>query len=271
MFVVAAVTESIRAWWTEGRELVQSEDALNAFLLIWLIVPVVFFSISESKLPGYIVPVLAAGTLLLAEYVRRQVSADERPKLLLIVLHSVAAALPLVPAVMLRYIVFQHRLPWGEATAISCGFAAVLAIGIAVTLRGQLGLRVMRFVTLVPVVVAVAAVLRIGAPALDATLSARPLAAEISRVESKPLPVAVFQISRETEYGLEFYRNQNVDRYELGQVPSGEHLLVAPEGWQTNIAKRTLGRRVAYLGSFAPQGLDYYWVSAPRMEQKGSH
>ena len=118
-------------------------------------------------------------------------------------------------------------------------------------------------------VVVLAAVLRLGAPALDATISARPLAAAITRVESKPLPVAVFQISRETEYGLEFYRNQSVDRYELGQMPPGEHLLVAPEGWQANISKRTLGRRVSYLGSFAAQGLDYYWVSAPGMEQKG--
>ena len=268
-FVVAAVSESIRAWWAEGRELLQSKSALNAFLLIWLIVPVVFFSISESKLPGYIVPALPAGTLLLAEYVRRQVSADERPHLLLIVVHSAAASLPIVPAMMLPYVLLQHRLPWGKATAISYGFAVVLAIGIAITLRGQFGLRVLRFVTLVPVVVVLAAVLRLGAPALDATISARPLAAAITRVESKPLPVAVFQISRETEYGLEFYRNQSVDRYELGQMPPGEHLLVAPEGWQANISKRTLGRRVSYLGSFAAQGLDYYWVSAPGMEQKG--
>jgi 4-amino-4-deoxy-L-arabinose transferase-like glycosyltransferase len=262
MFAVEAVTERIRAWWAQGRELLQSETGLNAFLLIWLMVPVVFFSFSESKLPGYIVPALPAGTLLLAEYVRRRISADEHEQLLPIVLHSVVASLPIVPAMLLPYVLQQHRLPWGQATAISCGFAVVLVIGIAITLRSQFGLRVLRFVTLVPVVVAVAAVLRLGAPVLDATLSARPLAAALRRVESKPLPVAVFQISRETEYGIEFYCNQSTDRYELGQVPSGEHLLVAPEGAQTNIARRTPGRRVAYLGSFAAQGLDYYWVSA---------
>ncbi len=52
----------------------QSEDALPAFLMIWLIVPIVFFSFSASKLPGYILPALPAGTLLLAEYVRRHVA-----------------------------------------------------------------------------------------------------------------------------------------------------------------------------------------------------
>jgi 4-amino-4-deoxy-L-arabinose transferase-like glycosyltransferase len=261
MFVVAALTETVRAWWTERRKMFQTEDALNGFLIIWLIVPVVFFSISASKLPGYIVPALPAGTLLLAEYVRRHIGDDERPQILLTVLHSVVAVLPMVPAMMLQSILLQHRLPWNKATAISCGFAGLLVIGLALTLRGQAGLRMLRFVTLVPVVLVVAAVLRLGASALEATLSARPLAAEISRVDTKALPLAVLRASRETEYGLQFYRNQSIARYESGQVPSGEHVLVAPAGLRTGIEKRVVGRRVSYLGSFAPQGLDYYWIS----------
>ena len=229
--------------------------------MIWLIVPVAFFSFSASKLPGYILPALPAGTLLLAEYVRRHVTDDDhRPSLLLIVLHSMVASLPVVAALMMQYIVFHHSLPWGRATAISAGFAAVLAVGITLTLRRPLGLRVLRFVTLVPVVLAVAAVLRLGAPSLDATLSARPLAQEINRVDNRSLPLAILRLSRETEYGLHFYRDQKILRYEAGEVPAGEHLLITPEGWQKNIAKWTPGRRVTYVGSFAEQGMDYYWV-----------
>jgi 4-amino-4-deoxy-L-arabinose transferase-like glycosyltransferase len=261
VFVAASFAESIRVWWTERREMLASEDALNAFLVIWLIVPVVFFSLSRSKLPGYIVPALPAGTLLLAEYVRRRVTDGERPSIVLIVLHSVAAAAPIVPALMVQYMILQHRLPWGKAAAISFTFAGVLAIGIAITLCTKLGFGGLRFVTLVPIVLAVAAILRLGAPALDTTLSVRPLASEISHLESKPLPLAVFGVSRQTEYGLAFYRNQIIERYEPGQIPGGEHLVVAPEGSQTAIAKQVAGRRVSYLGSFAPQGLDYYWVS----------
>jgi 4-amino-4-deoxy-L-arabinose transferase-like glycosyltransferase len=260
-FASMALVESIRAWWTEKRELFQSEDALTVFLVIWLIVPVAFFSFSASKLPGYILPALPAGTLLLAEYVRRHAFDDDRSSLPLIVLHSVVAALPVVAALMTQYIVFHHSLPWGRATAISAGFAAVLAIGITLTLRRPLGLRVLRFVTLVPVVLAVAAVLRLGAPSLDATLSARPLAQEINRVDNRSLPLAILRLSRETEYGLHFYRDQNILRYEAGEIPAGEHLLITPEGWQKNIAKWTPGRRVTYVGSFAEQGMDYYWVA----------
>jgi 4-amino-4-deoxy-L-arabinose transferase-like glycosyltransferase len=262
VFVVASLAERVRVWWTARRQILDSERALDVFLVIWLAVPVAFFSLSQSKLPGYIVPALPAGTLLLAEYVRRRVANSESPSTFLIVLHAITAAAPIVPALMIQYLVLQHRLPWGRGAEISVTFAAVLAIGIALTLRTKLGFGALRFITLIPVVLAVAALLRLGAPALDSMLSVRPLANEISHLESKPLPLAVAGVSRETEFGLAFYRNQIIDRYESGEIPADEHLVVAPEGSQTAIAKQVAGRRVSYLGSFAPQGLDYYWVSA---------
>ncbi len=261
MFVCAALFESIREWWKNKRESSWPLDDLSMFLLIWFAVPVVFFSFSSSKLPGYILPALPAATLLLSEYVRRHVADDDPPSVLLIVLHSAVAASPVIAALMLQSIVLQHRLRWGQATAISFGLAAALAAGVALTLRGRFGLRVLRFVTLVPVVLAVAVMLRLRSPLLDVTLSTRPLSQEISRVDNQTLPTAILRLPRETEYGLQFYRNQTIARYELGQIPNGEHLLVAREGWQKNIAKWTIGRRVTYLGSFAPQGLDYYWVA----------
>lgn len=261
VLAIAPLTESVRAWWVEWDKELQPEDSLNVFLAIWLLVPIVFFSLSQSKLPGYILPVLPAGALLAAEYVRRRLSANEGPGILLTFVHSVVAAAPIVPALMIQYLVLQHRLPWGKATVISLSVAAVLAIGIAVSLRTKLGLSSLRFVTLVSVVLTLGTVLRLGSPAVDSTLSARPLANELARLESKPLPLAVFQIKRETEYGLAFYRNQTISRYERGEIPFGEHLVIAPEGSQVVLAKQVAGRRVSYLGSFAPQGLDYYWVA----------
>jgi 4-amino-4-deoxy-L-arabinose transferase-like glycosyltransferase len=259
VFVAASLAETIRVWWAERQEMLASEDALNAFLVIWLAVPVVFFSLSQSKLPGYIVPALPAGTLLLAEYVRRRATVQS-PSTFLIVLHSIVAAGLIVPALMIQYVVLQHQLPWSKAATISFTFAAVLAIGIVITLRTKPGLGALRFVTIIPVLLAVWALLGRGVNALDSTLSARPLANEINNLQ-KPLPMAVFRVSRETEYGLAFYQNQVIDRYELGQVPAGEHLVVAPVGSQAAIANEVTGRRALRLERFAPQGLDCYWVS----------
>jgi 4-amino-4-deoxy-L-arabinose transferase-like glycosyltransferase len=265
VFAVAAVAEISRAWWAERGKLLKSENAqedeLNLFLLIWLLVPVVFFSLSQSKLPGYILPALPAGALLLADYVRRHVVGDHLPGTPAIVLHAVVAAGLIVPALLLGQILVLHHIIWSTPTFIALAFAAILAIGIAVTLRLPTGLRMLRFVTLIPVVLAVAAALRLYAPALNDNLSARPLAVELSKLESKPLPLAVFHARRETEFGLAFYRNQEIDRYEAGEIPSGDHLVVAPAGSRDDLVKQLAGRRTLYLGTFAPQHLDYYWVS----------
>ncbi|HUJ95387.1 MAG TPA: glycosyltransferase family 39 protein [Terriglobales bacterium] len=262
VFFVAAAFESVRAWWAERREFLQAENALQGFLLIWIAVPLVFFSISRSKLPGYIVPALPAGTLLLAEYLREHIIDNDRPNYILSILHGLVAAAPLVPAMMMQSVIAQHRLPRGRPLAISIAFAAILAIGIIATLQSKAGLRMFRFVTLVPVLLIVTAVLRLGAPSLDATLSARPVAAEISRLGAGPLPLVLWLVPRETEFGLQFYGNQEIVRYETGKLPRGQLLLLAPEAWQKHVAKLAGDRRVSYLGSNAPQGIDYYWVAA---------
>ncbi len=262
VFVTAAVFEIVRAWWAERSRLFESGDALNAFLFLWLVIPVAFFSLSHSKLPGYILLAIPAGPLLVAEYVRRHVTDQGRPSVVLNTLHALVAGALLVPALNVAYLILQHRLPWGRGTMIASAVALVIAVGIAVTLAGKLGLRLLYFVTLIPVVLAVAALLKIGGPIVDQTLSARPLARQLSEMEMKPMPIAVLGVKRETEFGLAFYRNQTVSRYEMREVPDEEHLLVAPEGTGRAIARFTGSRRASYLGTFAPQQLDFYWIAA---------
>jgi 4-amino-4-deoxy-L-arabinose transferase-like glycosyltransferase len=264
VFVLAAISEVGHAGLKERRALLAGEDALSLFLVLWLAVPIAFFSLAQSKLPGYILPAIPAGPLLVVEYVRRHVEAEHRPAGWILVLHALVAAGILVPGVLIAYLLLEHRLPWGMATVVTSAVALGLAIGITVTLAGKLGLRALYFVTLVPVVLTVAALIRIGAPVLDQTLSARPLAQQLASMETKTLPVAVLAVRRETEYGLAFYRNQVIRRYELQQVPEEEHLLVAPEGARTAIAQFVGSRRVSYLGTFAAQHLDFYWVAAAR-------
>jgi hypothetical protein len=81
-------------------------------------------------------------------------------------------------------------------------------------------------------------------------------------METHPLPLAVYHVRRELEYGLTFYRNRLTFNYDWGSVPQQEHLLVAPENSQVEIAKLVAGRRVSYLGHYAGQHVDYYWIAA---------
>jgi hypothetical protein len=153
-------------------------------------------------------------------------------------------------------------LPAGRPMYVVLAVAFVLCAAIALTLASHWRLRMLRFVTLIPVVLSVAAVLKLGTVSIDQTLSARPLALELSAVEMHQLPLAVYGVSREMEYGLTFYRNQTPARYERDGVPAGDHLLVAPTTWKGDVAGRTAGRHVTLLSHYAPQNVDYYWVSA---------
>ena len=267
-FVIAAVVQRIGLSWAKrtpaDRADSDFEYQFSGFACCWLIVPLVFFSVSRSKLPGYILPAVPAGALLLAEYLRQRFLRNESgaPAKGLVVVHALLAGCLIIPAFLIAYLITQHRLPGGQAMLVEVAVAFVLCAGIALTLASKAGLRMLRFVTLIPVVLSVGAVLKLGSVALDQTLSARPLALEIAGIETHPLPLAVYHVRRELEYGLTFYRNQLTFNYDWGSVPSGEHLLVAPENSQVEIAKLVAGRRVSYLGHYAAQHVDYYWVAA---------
>ena len=261
VFVILAFAQSVRVWWAErGRER-DLELQFRVFACCWLIVPLLFFSISRSKLPGYILPGVPAAVVLLSDYLRQQLEQESPLPRWMAILHALIACAPIVPAAMVAYIVTEHRLPADRPTWIALAIAFVLTIGIAVTLAGRLQWRMARFVTLIPVVLAVAAVLKLGTTAIDQKLSTRPLAIELHSMETQRLPVAVCGVSREVEYGLEFYRDQIISRYETGNIPASEHLLVAAPDWKPNVTEWTKARRVSLLGHYAPQNLDYYWIA----------
>jgi 4-amino-4-deoxy-L-arabinose transferase-like glycosyltransferase len=264
LLVGVAFLKAVRVWWAERK----SPDGfdldlqLNIFACIWLVIPVIFFSLSRSKLPGYILPAVPAGAVLLADDLRRRFEDSQSLTKSIAIVHALIAAAPVIPAILIAYLVVQHRLPGGRPMFIALAVGFLICAAIAVTLVSRVGLNMLRFVTLIPVVLAAAAVLKLGTVAIDQTLSARPLAAELASVETHTLPVAVCGASRELEYGLAFYRNQVISRYELGQAPAEEHLLVALPTWNVAIADHTAGRRVSFLGHYAPQDVDYYWVAA---------
>src|SRR5206468_4693107 len=47
-------------------------DAFPEFLVLWTVIPVVFFSVSQSKLPGYILPSIPPITILTGDYLFRR-------------------------------------------------------------------------------------------------------------------------------------------------------------------------------------------------------
>jgi 4-amino-4-deoxy-L-arabinose transferase-like glycosyltransferase len=62
--VLVAGFASSRRWSWRGRGAV---DLMRVFALAWVVVPLVFFSLSKSKIPGYILPALPGAALLIGE------------------------------------------------------------------------------------------------------------------------------------------------------------------------------------------------------------
>jgi 4-amino-4-deoxy-L-arabinose transferase-like glycosyltransferase len=287
LVLVAAVVERVRAIWSQGIKAFSTstaEDSWQLFLLLWMSVPIVFFSASHSKLPGYIMPAVPAGALLIADYLalrwrdgnigKNEVgeghlseihSGDIRkgadPKLRsFAVSHGVLCGLLIFAAFSAASIAIHRRISAGTLAYIGAAVAAVTAIGIAGVLLSRAGVRLLSRVTLIAVVISVAVVIRIAAPVIDATQSARPVAETIRSFSQEPVPVAIYHINRMQEYGLEFYLNRATEMYEAGHIPAAAHVVVAAHNTQVDIAQLVPGRRVSYLTSIPAQKLDLYWV-----------
>jgi 4-amino-4-deoxy-L-arabinose transferase-like glycosyltransferase len=253
VFVVASVVWIGRKW----RE--RDADTLNTCLLIWIVVVVAFFSISESKLPGYILPAIPPGILLLANYLREKIIS--RPHPVLVALHAISSSSIVFAALVLRYTLLQHRFIWSAAITVPLVAAIAIAVVIAIFLF-KTGFAGLRMATLVPAVVALAVAIRFGAQPLNDQLSARAVSDALAQVSPRNLPVAAVLVSRELEFGLQFYRNQPIPRYELSHAPTGEHLVVAREGFQKAFARDVPGRKIVPLGNFPEQKLEFFYVSA---------
>jgi 4-amino-4-deoxy-L-arabinose transferase-like glycosyltransferase len=275
LFVVPALIDAGKTEWKRWRVASQptngqpttvdagDDDGLPTFLFIWIIVPIVFFSISRAKLPGYILPSIPAAALLTAEYVHR-LKAIPR---LLISFHALLCAVLMVAALMAPFAMMKVPPPsyMGMFMAVTGG---VIAFMVLLMVRRE-GARVLHFVTLVPTILAVAFLLRPAAATIDRTQSARPInqrLAELGVVASDP--VATFNVKRQVAYGLDFYRNQPISHYEQegpldmpSGVPSGKHVVVAKEGSLGAVKAVAGDREVKSIGTFPPQHLEFFQVS----------
>jgi 4-amino-4-deoxy-L-arabinose transferase-like glycosyltransferase len=262
VFVIAALVDAIRDWKFSTNQPPGSED-LRTFLTLWLLLPIIFFSFSQSKLAGYILPSVPAGAILLADFIRRRKEAEVMPSWWLTLLHALLCAAMLAAALIVPFKLLKQPMSRNAIiVAVALALTAILALWLSLYNQGY---RVLRFITLVPVLIAFSLVLRGTAPIIDVLQSARPVQARISALGQVPT-VAVYDVPRSVEYGLGFYRNQYVPNYEH-ETPDVDHLVVAAAGSQKELEYWLPRRSVTRVGGFGWQHLDFYLVSGKPSEQ----
>jgi len=279
VYAITALSSAAKQTWRDWRssfpgrvrESEQVGDSFPEFLIIWALFPVLFFSASQSKLPGYILPAIPPCTILTADYLHRR--RTQAMRMGLVFGHALLTALLIVAVLLVPHLVLDPKsVPPTPALAYAAavGAAVFWFIFFLVRRRGQ---RMLLWTTIVPVAFGVFFLLHFAGRILGEAYSSRQVAAYIEKLEQERIPsqfrpVAVFEARRDVEYGLGFYLDERVARYERGEIPQTEHVLVAREGEHEAIA-RLLGpnRKIVSYGSpFAgemnPQHLEVLWISS---------
>lgn len=257
-------------------------DGFPEFLVLWAVIPIVFFSLSQSKLPGYVLPSIPPLTILTGDYLyRRRLPGLNR---WILIGHAALTGLVTMVALMLPWFVpHGEEMPPTHPLLISFFVALGAALLILIVVNG-FGVARLRLATSGVLVVLLLFLYGIGPfwviPAwdhtkrvirqLDRTYSARPLAEKLDTSAPAIQTVAVFDVRRDMEYGLAFYRNREVVNYKEEGVPTEQHLLVARvTGSHGNdlhtpaaLEEYLEGRHYEPLFSWPEQGLEVYLVGA---------
>ena len=265
--LVAAMSASIAEWKARLNPkcylgLPRAGDAFPEFLVLWALFPVVFFTFSKSKLPGYILPSIPPLTILTGDYLNR-IRRAGLPKWLL---WSHAAACALVTFVIVlapQHMVYDTLVPPARWLVIASAAAALVFFAVVKTVRLG-GIAQVRSATLFPVLGALVFLLGFHGHDLDLNYSARPLAREMQQQAPQVRLVAVEGVKRDMVYGLAFYRNEQPIEYDGDGVPADEHLLVIPTNKTAQMGDWLRGRVYGPLFLYESQGLAVYKVDARR-------
>jgi 4-amino-4-deoxy-L-arabinose transferase-like glycosyltransferase len=237
-------------------------DAFPEFLVLWALFPIVFFSFSKSKLPGYILPSIPPLTVLTGDYLNR-IRKVGLPNWLLWSHAGVCALVIFVLMLAPQHMLYDTLVP-PLSWLLSAGAGALLVLfAVVLTIRIG-GISHVRNATLGPVCAALVFLLGFHGRDLDLNYSARPLAREMQQQAPEVRQVAVENVRRDMVYGLAFYRNQQpIDYGKDGvDVPAGEHLLVIPSSQSAQLQHLLAGRVYEPLFLYPSQGLEVYRVYA---------
>ncbi|HEV2386972.1 MAG TPA: phospholipid carrier-dependent glycosyltransferase [Candidatus Acidoferrales bacterium] len=208
----------------DGAEVFRSGRAARApgvFVACWAAFPLLFFSFSQSKLPGYILPALPPLVLLVARTIDRADRAGDRLSRM---------ALALVGATWIALAAtaghWLHRLPqtWDIAhrqtilgLLVASGILGIAVAGLALAKRARPAL----LASALWMGILVGAVCWLFLPQLDPYLSARDAARAAESVAGQNAAIETYRLPRDWQYGLNYY----FDR-ELGEWSPAEY------GWR---------------------------------------
>jgi 4-amino-4-deoxy-L-arabinose transferase-like glycosyltransferase len=218
----------------KGRQTLRSEAWKNSpgfFFACWALFPILFFSLSQSKLPSYILPAIPALALLLAASANYGFA---RTRTLSITISSlVAIAWLILGVVAAEYFMVDPQS--GPASKVLLALAVAAAVS-SLVFGFKRNPKSFAFTSAFTAAIAVEIAGLMLLPNLDSSLSARDRAKWIT--ESPQAQFYTFHLQRSWNYGLAFYAGSPIAEWSPDN-PAAASLLTTPQGL---IELKKLGR-----------------------------
>jgi len=224
-----AAREGLRLWLEKSWH-----DSAGFFFACWAVFPVLFFSLSESKLPSYILPAIPALALVCAIGTARALGRDDRLPIYLA--GGISLTLLVLGVVAL---VGARRIPWealnfqltpefvavvSRLALVFAAIAGLFVLGAALNRRFDAALAICAIVVASTVEIANLTLL----PALDRLYSARPHAA-LMRNDLHPDRIFTYRLARSWNWGLAFYFRRELPEWSPAD-PNAALVLTTPVG-----------------------------------------
>jgi 4-amino-4-deoxy-L-arabinose transferase-like glycosyltransferase len=234
-FFLVIIVLGILPWsgllWGLGKQVLRSyserswKDSSELFLAYWTVFPLVFFSFSKSKLPGYVLPSFPPLALLLAFVLSRRRDSEGPPsRWIEIALGLTWIALGISTKFWLR------RLPNAPREIINPSILVleivVVVAGVAIIVMGTLRKRGAIVLSLLILTILVEFVGFRILPALDPFLSARTYG-KLLQQDRRPDRIFTFHVSRSWNFGLSFYLHRKIREW-TPEDPQAALVLTTP-------------------------------------------
>ncbi len=191
-----------------------SPDSVDIFFACWALFPVLFFSLSQSKLPGYILPAIPSTMILLSHWVSKSIANNTKTVFATV---GIAGALLLLVASKWGAIFVGGIEELFPNQHVQTGFVVVL-LGVGIVL---LALKKRPVAALLLLTLLVASIVEFAnfdlLPELDNQISSRPLAERLIRDGVSGDDLAIYELPRSWKYGLDYYMNRELPDWVPGK------------------------------------------------------
>jgi 4-amino-4-deoxy-L-arabinose transferase-like glycosyltransferase len=196
----------MKSWRSEGA------NSPTAFVFCWALFPLLFFSLSQSKLPGYILPSVPPLSFMMGQTFNHLLALrDRRSSKIVTIIGAGVIGLGVIGAIAVPN--FGHLFDFPASHTISLWVIAVGGGLIAVGLS-QRGQPRIAFVSLVLTITLLVTLMNVEVlPIVDSKLSARRVAHQFLIRDSASKDVAVV-VARDWRYGLDYYVGRDLPEWD---------------------------------------------------------